>query len=251
MTYCVGIKVKEGVVALADGRITAGTQVTSARKTAMFGDAATEIVIMTSGLRSLRDKTFAYLRRAMQERGSPHGSMFEAVMEYSKCLRAVAEEEREALARGNLFFNLHALVCGQLPLDTEPTVYLVYPEGSWLEVDSRTPYLSIGETTYGKPILDRALSYGTSLRNAVKLAYLSFDSTRISAADVGFPIDILTYGRAERRWREAHFDYDDMVRQRQWWNSNLMELAARMPDDQWSETLFPANPLSVVATEKK
>jgi len=251
VTYCLAIKVKEGVVALADGRITAGTQVTSARKTAMFGDKATEIVIMTSGLRSLRDKTLAYLRRAMQERGSPHGSMFEAVMEYSKCLRIVAEEEHDALARGNLYFNLYAIVAGQLPLDSEPTIYLVYPEGSWLEVDTRTPYVSIGETTYGKPILDRALSYGTSLRNAVKLAYLSFDSTRISAADVGYPIDILTYGRADRRWREAHFDYDDMIHQRQWWNSNLMELASKMPDDLWSEALIGGNPLSVVNTDKK
>ena len=61
-------------------------------------------------------------------------------------------------------------------------MFLVYPQGNWIEVDQRTPYLSIGHTAYGKPILDRALGAETPLRTALKLAYLSFDSSRTSSA---------------------------------------------------------------------
>jgi putative proteasome-type protease len=205
----------------------------------MFGGPTNELVIMTSGLRSLRDKTLAYLRRSMQRRGAPYDSMFDAVTDYSTQLRDVAKEEHAVLERADLKFNLHAIICGQLAEDSEPGLFLVYPEGNWLEVDTRTPYLSIGETTYGKPILDRALNRDTSLRNAVKLAYLSFDSTRISATHVGFPIDILTYRTSERTWREAHYEHDDLLEQRQWWNKNLMELATKLPDDLWVDTLVP------------
>ncbi|MGZ2993934.1 peptidase, partial [Pseudomonas aeruginosa] len=92
---------------------------------------------------------------------------------------------------------------GKLPEDPEPDLFLVYPEGNWIRVDQRTPYLSIGATAYGKPILDRALTTQTSLRAALKIAYLSFDSTRFSSADVGFPIDLATYSRHDETWRLA------------------------------------------------
>jgi putative proteasome-type protease len=137
--------------------------------------------------------------------------------------------------------------------DREPSCFLVYPEGNWIEVGSRTPYLSIGETSYGKPILDRTLTRDTDLATALKLAYLSFDSTRISAADVGFPIDMLTYANADGFWREAHYDYDDVLQQRQWWNKHITELAMKMPDGPWNDTLLPngkaAGRLHVVSNE--
>lgn len=155
------------------------------------------------------------------------------------CLRMVTDEDREALAASDLPFNLHAILGGQLAGDPEPTMYLVYPEGSWIEVGKRTPYLSIGATAYGKPILDRVLSYDTAIRHALKLAYLSFDSTRFSTTDVGFPIDLITYGAVDRHWREEQFDYDDLVEQRQWWNRNITDLAERMPDGPWLADLLP------------
>ncbi len=244
MTYCLGIKVEEGLVLLADGRITVGQQVSNARKATLHGPAegdgrGAQVAIMTSGLRSLRDKTLAYFDRD-QRRDHKHGfaSMLEAVSVYGAALRVVAEEDREALERSELTFNLHAILAGHLPDDPEPAMFLVYPEGNWIEVDARTPYLSIGATAYGKPILDRALDFRTPLRTALKLAYLSFDSTRFSSADVGYPIDMLTYVRADRRWREAQYDYDDLRAQRQWWNAQITELAARMPDGPWTEALL-------------
>jgi putative proteasome-type protease len=255
MTYCLGIKGAEGLVCLADGRITSGNQVTNAQKLSIHGVGGAQFAIMTSGLRSVRDKTLAYLERDMAK-NHPTGfaTLLDAVTAYCHCLRNVAKEDREQIEDSDLSFNLHTLVAGALPKDDEPSIFLVYPEGNWIEVDHRTPYLSIGATAYGKPILDRALTYETAMTTALKLAYLSFDSSRFSSADVGFPIDLATYSRTERRWRRAHYDYDDLREQRIWWNEHIKKLAIAMPDGPWAAELRPgANTahLTIVSDDKK
>jgi len=217
--------------------------VSNARKATLHGPdggrGATQVAIMTSGLRSLRDKTLAYFDRDQRKRAK-HGfaGMLDAVGAYCAALRQVADEDRDALERSELNFNLHGILAGCLPDDPQPTMFLVYPEGNWIEVDARTPYLSIGATAYGKPILDRALTFATPMRTALKLAYLSFDSTRFSSADVGYSIDMLTLNRQDGAWREAQYDYDDLARQRQWWNEHITKLAADMPDGPWTESLL-------------
>lgn len=240
MTYCLGIKTAGGLVALADGRITSGSQLSAARKVTMMGDGGARFFIMSSGLRSVRDKTLAYLRRDMSRlRSDNYTTMLDAVTAFTECLRKVADEDKEALEASRLHFNLHAILGGQLADDAEPTMYLVYPEGNWIEVDERTPYLSIGATAYGKPILDRALRYETNQETALKLAYLSFDSTRFSSTDVGYPIDMVLYQTKTRSWRTANYDYDDLVEQRRWWNANITKLVEDMPDGPWLPTLLP------------
>ena len=130
-------------------------------------------------------------------------------------LRRVAEKDRAA---------------GQLPDDPEPSMFLIYPEGIWIEVDKRSPHLSIGATAYGKSILDRALDHAAPLGTAPKLACLSIDSTRFSSSDVGFPLDMTTLAAADRAWRQAHYDCHDLSPQRTWWNAQLTKLAGDMPD---------------------
>ena len=246
MTFCVGIKIAEGLIALADGRVTAGTQMAAARKVSFHGPAPHRFLVMTSGLRSIRDKTVAYLDRAIraQERDGGPGfpALLDAVGAFASCLRRVAAEDKAALKDGGLEFDLHAILGGQLADDPEPTLYLVYPEGNWIEVDERTPYLSIGQTAYGKPILDRALRPETPMTMALKLAYLSFDSSRFSSPNVGFPIDFMTYLAADRQWRQAQFDDDDLRDQRQWWNTHISGLVREMPDGPWSRQLLPSEP---------
>lgn len=255
MTYCLAIKIEEGLVALADSRVTSGSQVTHARKAALFGPDQHRILVMTSGLRSVRDKTLAYLERAINGLDRPPATMLDAVGEYTRCLRQVAEEDREAIEKADLAFNLHALVCGRLAADRTPTIYLVYPEGNWVEVTERTPYMSIGATAYGKPILDRALRFDTPLKTALKLAYLSFDSTRTSSTDVGYPLDLMTLPNDTGVWREAHYEYEDLQDQRQWWNTHLTALAHDMPDGPWVDDLLfdgaSRQRLSVVGDDKR
>ncbi|UKJ73312.1 peptidase [Azospirillum brasilense] len=251
MTYCLGIKTRDGLIGLSDGRITSGSQLSSARKVTMVGSGGDRFFILNSGLRSVRDKTLAYLRRDMsRRRGETYPTMLDALSAFTACLRQVAAEDKESLEASKLAFNLHAIIGGQLAEDREPYMFLVYPEGNWIEVDERTPYLSIGATAYGKPILDRALSYSTDMQTALKIAYLSFDSTRFSSNDVGFPIDMVTFNAQERLWRQSNFDYDDLVEQRLWWNRNITELARRMPDGPWVDTLLSAGARADVAEEE-
>lgn len=243
MTYCLGIRTRHGLVALADGRVTSGSQMAAARKITMMGAGGNRYFLMTSGLRSVRDKVLAYLRRRSDvHRDDSFPTMMEAIEAFCECLRQVRAEDKGFLEASDLTFNLHAIIGGQLHDDAEPAMYLVYPEGNWIEVDQRTPYLSIGATAYGKPILDRALRYETEIRHALRLAYLSFDSTRFSSTDVGYPIDLVTYHPADRSWRETQFDQDDLVVQRRWWNSRISELAEGLPDDPWVESLLPPTP---------
>lgn len=260
MTYCLGIKIRDGLIGLSDGRVTSGTQVSAARKVTIMGEGGDRFFVMTSGLRSVRDKTLAYFRRDMataRNKGArkpvagdaaPYHTMLEAVGAFTRALRAVTEEDKAALEASGLNFNLHAILGGRLSADKEPNMFLVYPEGNWIEVDERTPYLSIGATAYGKPILDRALKPDTPMTTALKIAYLSFDSSRYSSADVGYPIDLVTYSAADRAWREAQFDYDDLVEQRHWWNRHITELANRLPDTPWVDRLLPAGTLATGAT---
>lgn len=240
MTYCLAIRVREGLVCLADGRITSGSQVSAAPKATLHGPGETpRFLVMTSGLRSLRDKTLAYVDREL--RHSPEDSwtsLLDAVDIYARCLRRTAEEDRSALESSQLRFNLHAIVAGQMAEDPRPTAFLVYPEGNWIEVNERTPYLSIGAVAYGKPILDRTLRDDTPLSLALKAAYLSFDSTRVSSTDVGFPMDLMTLAAGETAWRGIHFEHDELGEQREWWNRHLTELIGQLPDRPWRQALL-------------
>lgn len=236
MTYALAICVRDGLVCLADGRITSGNQVSSARKATLHGPAGAQVVVMTSGLRSLRDKTLAYLDRELHERDDGEITcLLDAVDAYAACLRQTAQEDKAAVEASKLTFNLHAIIAGQLPDDPRPTAYLVYPEGNWIEITERTPYFAIGASGYGKPILDRTVTYETPLRMALKGAYLSFDSTRVSSADVGYPVDIMTLPTSDGQWRTATFEHDDLRELREWWNRNLTHMAAQLPDDPFTD----------------
>jgi len=240
VTYCVAIKVREGLIALSDGRVTSGHQVSHARKLTLHGAEGGRFLIMTSGLRSVRDKTLAYFERNMRAPDAkPFRRVLDAVDGFCTALRQVKKEDQDALEAAALPLNLHCILGGQLADDREPGLFLIYPEGNWIACDTRTPYLSVGSTAYGKPILDRALTYDTSMQAALKIAYLSFDATRFSAADVGYPIDLATLSVRDGAIRLAELDYDDLMEQRQWWNTQITALTGQLPDGPWVDKLLP------------
>jgi len=251
MTYCLGIRVKDGLVCLADRRITSGTQVSISGKISLHRAGNTKVCIMTSGLRSLRDKTLSYFDDLCANEG-PHKKtrLRDLIDYYTQSLRRVNAEDREALMQTGLNFDLHTLIGGQLKDDKGPGMYLVYPEGNWIEMDKHKFYLSIGSTSYGKAFLDRTLHYDTNLSTVLKIAWLSFDSTRVSSADVGFPIDLMTFTynkfpidliscTQDKCWRQASFKYDDLANLHHWWNKNVRKLISTLPADQHFKTLLP------------
>ncbi len=238
MTYCLGITVREGLICLADGRVTSGSQVSIVRKVSLHGPADRRVCIMTSGLRSLRDKTIAYFDQEFCCESVTAENMHEVLAIYARSLRRVAEEDRDALEASDLSFDLHGIIAGQIGKDAKPAMFLVYPAGNWIEVTKRAPHIAIGATAYGKPILDRMLTFDTPLPLALQTAYLAFDSTRVSTTGVGFPLDMLTFAR-DQRWREMELDQDAVSGMRQWWNDHITELAASMPPGPWAHRLLP------------
>lgn len=116
-------------------------------------------------------------------------------------------------------------------------LYLLYPQGNWVEVAKGAPYFAIGEGAYGKPILDRTLKYETSMQDALKVAYLAFDATRTSATDVGFPIDVVVYARDTYHMVEHRYERDDLRHVSDWWQERVRDAINQAPGD-WVGEVF-------------
>ena len=237
MTYCLGIRVRGGLLALADTRITSGSETTSAKKISIHRHGKNNLFLMTSGLRSIRDKAVTYFEEILEGDSFVFDKMYKAANAFGEQLRRVAAEDKEALADSGLSFNLYTIVGGQLEHDREHKLYLLYPEGNWIEIGEATPFTIIGNSGYGKPILNRALTYDSSLRFALKTGFLSFDSTRVSANDVGYPIDVVLYRRDSGFMQETRFREEDTGSIADQWAHRLKEIISEIPED-WMDKLL-------------
>ena len=237
MTYCLGIKVKEGLVAIADTRITSGSETTTAKKISIHNRGANNLFLMTSGLRSIRDKAVTYFEEVLETESLEFNKMYKVVNSFGEQLRRVAQEDKKALSESGLYFNLFAIVGGKLENDKEHKLYMLYPEGNWIEIGEATPYAIIGNSGYGKPILNRALTYESSIQFALKTGFLSFDSTRVSANDVGYPIDVVMYLADTHLMVEQRYSEDDTGSIADQWAQSLRNLISEIPDD-WTNELM-------------
>lgn len=229
MTYCLGIKLRKGLVAIADTRITSGSDTTTAKKVFVHKYGKYPIFIMTSGLRSVRDKVICYFQELLDEKEG-FDKMYQAVNELGKQIKRVAEEDRAVLAKSGISFNIYTIVGGQMAKDEEPKLYLLYPEGNWIEIGESTPFMIIGNSGYGKPVLQRTLNYDSSLEFALKTGFLSFDSTRVSANDVGFPIDVLIFNKETFELEEHRLEEKDLKEITTFWAKRLKESVNAIPD---------------------
>ena len=237
MTYCLGIKLKTGIVGISDTRITSGTQTTTAKKLFTINKKKHSFFIMTSGLRSVRDKAITYFKEIIEENDDSFNKLYKAVNAFALQVKRVAEEDKESLKIGGLDFNLFAIVGGQLQDDDEHKIYLLYPEGNWIEVSEGSPFVIIGNNGYGKPILDRSINYNSSMKFALKAGFLSFDATRLSANDVDFPIDIIYYEKDSFNIIEQRFNIEELQEMAELWNNQLKETIDNLSNT-WIEKLF-------------
>lgn len=236
MTYCLGIKVQEGLIALADTRITAGTSTTVKKKIYITQSDNSALFIMTSGLRSVRDKAVHYFQELMEE-GVVYDKLYKAVNAFGEQVKRVADEDREALEKAGFKFNLNTIVGGQLKEDTEHKLFLLYPEGNWVELDESTPYVIIGNSGQGKAILNRVLNKRTTMKLALKAGFLSFDSTRVSNNDVEFPIDVVLYKKDTFSMVEYRYEKKELENISELWAEKLKNALDDIPDD-WMERAF-------------
>jgi putative proteasome-type protease len=229
MTFCLGITVKDGLVGIADTRVTMGTECITARKLSVYNAERRALFIMTSGLRSIRDKAITYFEAALEEGWTPYDRLFKAVNLFAEQVRRVASEDRMNLQASGITFDLHSLVGGQLDKDPHHKLYLVYPQGNWVEIGQGTPYHIIGAAGYGKPILDRTLHFADPLPFALKVGCLAFDSTRISAADVSFPIDVVICAENSFQAVEHRYGKEDLAEMSTWWQERLRRSINELP----------------------
>ena len=229
MTFCLGIKTKDGIVGLSDTRITTGSETTSSKKVYTVNREKHSFFIMTSGLRSVRDKAITYFSEVIENKDDSFTKLYHAVNEFGNQVRAVAKEDKEYLEAAGLNFNVYSIIGGQLEEDSEPKLYLLYPQGNWIEIRRGTPFVIIGNTGFGNPVLKRSLSYEDSLDYALKCAFLAFDATRISANDVDFPIDMVVLPNNTFMAKEQRFEQKELEHISTFWNERLKNAIEELP----------------------
>lgn len=235
MTYCLGIKVKEGLLALADTRITSGTDTTTKKKITIEQKDGFSLFIMTSGLRSTRDKAIVYFSEIMEK--TEFNKLYKAVNAFGEQVKRVASEDKASLEKAGFHFDLNTIIGGQLKDDDEHKLFLLYPEGNWVELGQGAPYTIIGNAGHGKAILNRTLNENSSLKLALKAGFLSFDSTRVSSNNVDFPIDVALYRKDSFHMIEQRYEQKDLQDISTQWAEELKAALEHISED-WMDSAF-------------
>ena len=236
MTFCLGMKVHDGLIGIADTRITSGAERITAKKVTLHQHGKHSMFLMTSGLRSARDKALTYFEEVIGQT-EVFTQLYKAVNAFAMQVRRVAKEDKEALADAGLNFNLHALVGGQLEQDKEHKLYMIYPEGNWVEVSQNTPFYIIGESGYGKPILERLLDYDSDMKSALQTGFLAFNATITCAVDVDYPIDVVLYKRDTFEILETRYNKEDLLHVSNKWRDLLRRSVGELPLD-WTDKIL-------------
>lgn len=224
MTYCVGLKLDAGLVLLSDTRTNAGLDnISCYRKMFFFENPGERIItIMTAGSLSVTQTTIARLEEAIEdELADETTSILKAPTmlrvatiigdTLSRTRREIADQCRELKQQASASM----IVAGQRQ-GGDMRMFLIYPEGNFIEATEDTPFLQIGEHKYGKPILDRVVTPETDLQDAQKAVLLSMDSTLRSNLSVGMPLDMAVIARdhcgvtLRRRIQEGDPDFMEM-----------------------------------------
>jgi putative proteasome-type protease len=247
MTYCVALTLDEGMIFASDSRTNAGVDnIASFCKMRMFeraGDRA--IVTLTSGNLAISQGTINMLMQHGRDDSRLNiwncRSVYDAANLVGDSLREVQRRDAPYLQQKNIDASAWFIIGGQV-VGEEPRLFMVYAEGNCIEASKDTPFFQIGETKYGKPILDRVIRPETTLREAAKCIMVSFDSTMRSNISVGPPIDLAVVPRDElkismhRRFAEGDA-YLQMVHRE--WGEGLRRAFAQLPDPEWVDDGHP------------
>lgn len=241
MTYCLAIQVKEGIAFAADTRSNAGVDYVSAyRKLHRFRTAADNVVVLlAAGSLATTQEVVSLIQRDLDTGKSENLNTFEHLFEIAayvgRVSQRVQQSHQPALSRAGVNGKATFIVGGQVKGEA-PCIYLVYPEGNFIRASEDTPYLQIGETKYGKPILDRLVSPELSLDDAVRLSVLSLATTIKSNVTVGTPLDLGIY-RADSfqplitgRLGAQHAYYQSV---NDAWGDALKEAFLKVPSFKW------------------
>jgi putative proteasome-type protease len=242
MTYCVGLLVDTGLVLLSDSRTNAGVdQINTFRKMATFQRLNERVlVLMSAGNLAITQAVINLLHEAPDDSDLPARiyrakNMFNVARVVGDAMREIHDRDAEMLKEHGHEFNATFILGGQIQGE-EPRLFHIYAAGNFIESSIDTPYFQIGESKYGKPIIDRVISRSSSLAQAAKCALVSMDSTIRSNLSVGPPLDLAIIRRDEFRLAthisiDMDNEYFDMIRTR--WGYALQEVFANLPNPNW------------------
>lgn len=228
MTFCVAIKSKTGVVALSDTRISSGLGVSTSKKIKTYQENGNSFFIMSSGLRSIRDKVIHLFEDEIEN--VQCNKLFKVANVVGNAVKQARTEDLEQLQQSKFFFDGHFIVGGQCSNDKRSTIFLVFPEGNWVEASDESPYTIIGNTGFGKSILRRLLHENISFDLAIKAAFLAFDATFKNASDVDFPVDFALYRNGTFDIQELRKSEEEMKHIALQWNQMLIKAADDLPN---------------------
>ncbi len=242
MTYCLGMLLEDGLVFAADSRTNAGVDhIATFRKLAVFERPGERVmVLLSAGSLATSQAVVSLVSERLGARKGEDSlfksrTMFNAARIVGRALREVDDADAEHVRAQGADPGASFILGGQIK-GRAPRLFQIYGAGNFIEATPETPYLQIGETKYGKPILDRLLNHRTLMPAAVKCALLSFDSTMRSNLSVGLPIDILCYrgdsfASDHRVQITADDSYFAQIRER--YNAGIDKLFDRLPEPDW------------------
>jgi putative proteasome-type protease len=242
MTYCVGMLLDTGLVFLSDSRTNAGVdQIGTFRKTIVFEQPGERVVVLqASGNLAITQSVLSILRARITAGDGAASlmnvpSLFDAARLVGDALREVHLHDAESLHRFQLDFNATLLVGGQIGSEA-PRLFSVYAAGNFIEATPDNTYFQIGESKYGKPIIDRVVRRTSSLNQAAKCALISMDSTIRSNLSVGLPLDLVMIRRNQLRVaRHVSIDEGNAYFQgiRSTWGEALRHAFSELPEPDW------------------
>ncbi|MGE5493312.1 MAG: peptidase [Actinomycetota bacterium] len=251
MTYCVGMRLDAGLVFLSDSRTNAGVDhINSFRKMHFFERRGERVLtLMTAGNLSISQSVVNTLRERLESsRGANLNkvpNMFEAAKHIGDCLREVHDRDANALKNFGVDFSASFILGGQIKGE-EPRLFNIYAAGNFIEATRETPYFQIGESKYGKPIIDRVINSRTSLDEAAKCALISMDSSIRSNLSVGLPLDLLIYERDALRVGHHYVITEDSAyfnQIRRLWGERLRQVFSELPEPDWDNLHLTAETL--------
>lgn len=234
MTYCVAIKVDAGLIFCSDSRTNAGVdQVSTYSKLYHFGiKGDRQIVINSAGNLATTQSVIAKIRKDIKEGADISLSTLDSIHDAADYVGeiSVTIQEKHAQHNSNVSFEASFLLGGQIGAEA-PGVMLIYPQGNHITTSNQTPYLQIGESKYGKPILDRILKPETGLDTAALCALVSMDSTMKSNLTVGPPIELMTYATNSGYMQHSVFEADNQYLREltKSWDCLIVEAFLQLP----------------------
>jgi putative proteasome-type protease len=242
MTYCVAMLLDTGLVFLSDSRTSAGVDhISTFRKTTVLQKPGERVLVLqTAGNLAITQAVTSMLRDQIESPDSKTSlftcpTLFEAAQCVGEAVREVHRRDSEPLKEFGVEFNASLILGGQIRGEP-PRLFSIYSAGNFIEATAETTYFQIGESKYGKPIIDRVLRRSSSLNEAAKCALISMDSTIRSNLSVGLPLDLVMikrdrYETARHMSVESENEYFRGIRNR--WSEALREAFAELPDPDW------------------